>query len=78
MNVWLAAWTPNPALVLLGTRDANTIELWDIERRERVLVLRGLGGPPRAAATNAAGTRALTGCSHRDTSVRLWDLETGD
>jgi len=77
MNAWLAAWTPNPALVLVGAREGNTIELWDIERRERVLVLRGHGGPPRAAATNAACTRAFTGCSHRDPSVRLWDLETG-
>lgn len=78
-NAWLAAWTRDPRRVLVASREHNTIELWDIEVRERLVTLRlPGGGQPRAADTNAAGTRALTGCSHRDTSVRLWDLVTGD
>jgi hypothetical protein len=77
VNAWLASWTPNPALVLVGARD-QTIGVWDIERRERVSVLRGHHGLPRAADSNADGTRVVTGCSHRDTSVKLWDLRSGD
>lgn len=77
-SAWLAQWTPHPSRVLVGSRQENTIELWDIDRRECVVTLRGhQGGQPRAAATNDTGTRALTGCSHRDTSIRLWDLESG-
>jgi WD40 repeat protein len=77
VNAWLASWTPNPALVLVGSRD-QTIGVWNIERNERVSVLRGHHGLPRAADTNADGTRVVTGCSHRDTSVKLWDLRSGD
>jgi WD40 repeat protein len=77
VNAWLASWTSNPALVLVGSRD-QTIGVWDIERNERVSVLRGHQGLPRAADTNAQGTRVVTGCSHRDTSVKLWDLRSGD
>ncbi|HEY0873980.1 MAG TPA: ankyrin repeat domain-containing protein [Vicinamibacterales bacterium] len=77
-NAWLAQWTPHPTCVLVASRQQNTIELWEIERRESVMTLRGHhGGQPRAAATNDAGTSALTGCSHRDTTIRLWDLESG-
>ena len=75
-NAWVASWTPNPNLVLVGSRD-GTVGLWDIDRRERVCVLRGHHGQPRAAQANAAITRALTGCSHRDATVKLWDLLTG-
>jgi len=77
VNAWLASWTPNPTLVLVGSRD-QTIGVWDIARNERVSVLRGHRGIPRAADTNADGTRVVTGCSHRDTSVKLWDLRSGD
>jgi WD40 repeat protein len=77
VNAWLARWTPNPAVVLVGSRD-QTIGVWDIDRHERVSVLRGHRGLPRAADTNAEGTRVVTGCSHRDTSVKVWDLRSGD
>jgi WD40 repeat protein len=77
VNAWLASWTPNPTLVLVGSRD-QTIGVRDIARNERVSVLRGHHGLPRAADTNADGTRVVTGCSHRDTSVKLWDLRSGD
>lgn len=77
-SAWLAQWTPHPTQILVAARQQNTIELWDIERPECLLALRGHhGGQPRATATNDAGTRALTGCSHRDTTIRLWDLENG-
>jgi ankyrin repeat protein len=76
-NAWVASWTPNPLLVLVGSRD-RTVGMWDLDRRERVRELRGHHGQPRAVHTNAGVTRALTGCSHRDTSVKLWDLQTGD
>jgi WD40 repeat protein len=75
-NAWVAGWTPKRTQVLAGSRD-QTIGLWDIDRRERVRVLRGHYGQPRAAQANAAMTRALTGCSSRDTTVKLWDLATG-
>jgi WD40 repeat protein len=76
-NAWLASWTSDPRLVLAGSRD-QTVGLWDIERGERVQVLRGHHGQPRAAQANVALTRALTACSHRDTSIRLWDLQAGE
>ena len=77
VNSWLAHWTAKPGLVLVGSRDFS-IELWNTARHEQVSVLRGHHGQPRAADTNADVTRALTGCSYRDTSVKLWDLTTGE
>jgi ankyrin repeat protein len=77
VNAWLASWTPDPNIVLVGSRD-QTIGVWNIERNERVAVLRGHHGLPRAASTDADGTRVVTGCSHRDTSIKLWDLRSGE
>jgi hypothetical protein len=76
VNAWLASWTPNPSLVLVGSRD-QTIGVWNIEQSERVAILRGHHGLPRSADTNSDGTRVVTGCSHRDASVKLWDLRSG-
>lgn len=75
-GAWVASWTPDPRLVFVGSR-SPIVGLWDLDRQVCVRELPGHGGVARAVATNAAFTRALTACSHRDTSVRLWDLGTG-
>jgi WD40 repeat protein len=62
------------AQLLLWARSDHQLELWDLERAERIALLEGHTAKVNAIAFGAGGDRAYS-CA-RDRTLRAWELAT--
>ena len=75
ISIKSAAFSPDGALVLTGSRDA-TVKLWDVATRRLIRTFVGHAADIAAVAyLQADGTRVLS--AGRDGTLKLWDAATG-
>jgi WD40 repeat protein/serine/threonine protein kinase/DNA-binding SARP family transcriptional activator len=69
------AFSPDGRHALTGSRNPNTVQLWDLQTGKIVLTFEGHTGPVVSVAFSPDGKYALT--ASEDTTARLWDAQTG-
>ncbi len=68
------SWSPDGKRILTGSGD-TTAKVWDAEKGQEVLSLKGHTGGVTSVAWSPDGKRILTGSE--DTTAKVWDAEKG-
>lgn len=75
VSAWAATWSPDERHVFLGTR-AGIVQMYEVETGHLLHVFEGHYGLMRCIDVSSNGSRILSGTAFRDTTVRLWDVNS--